>query len=684
MIDNVVLKVYKPDGDTTSNIRESPQIQDICTNIKLYCTYKNICTELQFTIAYDYDDYDWYDFQIGDEVVMWYNSLKVFYGKITDSDFNMKNNTYTFTCYDFSFWLAKNNISYNFDNISAFSAISVVLKDVFPTGKYHLADEDWKNIMIGSHLIKNKSTKDVLQAIMGSVTKMTGKYYYIHMSYYDGLVQITECDKYFSGMTIQKSSDDVVDGNLIDYTITRSMQNMVNKVQIYDENYNPIANETMGVVNLGRYGTIQDTIVLDENTDFAKAQDQAKKKLENYGQPSEEVIVKCIGDINYRVGYGVMVKLPDSYFYDRFMYIISSEWQWNKDGTFISTLSLSNSNKHELTEWEDIEEVKKANEDGTGGAGSESVESAVQWMINIANNDIHGYDQNSRWGPDYDCSSLVIAGYQQAGIQLKSNGANSTHDMKDVALKIGFEEVKWNRDMNNLKRGDILLNEAHHVACYIGNGQMVSAHHNENGNVVGGKTGDQGGHEIDVSSFKDYPWDCVLRYKVEEKDGNTTPIGGNLNSAASATSQSQFATMVASYAQQLYKKYHIFAGVQIACMIQESWNGNGFTKLAKNDYNFGGVKTSDSSKAATDYLPPSSEGSMKYRKFGSVAEYMEYFCKLISGQTGMSVYKTEIADKSTPKEQIYGFANTPYAGDPTKSKKMWSIYNSLNLSQYDG
>lgn len=521
MIQGVTLKVFKPDGNT-DKVRESLPLQNICTSIKMHSTFKNICTELQFTIAYDYEDYYFFNFEIGDEVVLWHNSLKVFYGKITDSEFNQKSNTYTFTCYDFSWWLAKNNISYNFDNISAFSAVSIALKDVLLSDKYHSADEDWKNIMIGSHVIKNKSTKDVLQAIMSSVTKITGKYYFIHMGYFDGIIYITEADKYFSGMTIQKSSRGVIDGNLIDYTVTRSMQNMVNKVQIYDENYNPIATESMGVVNLGKYGTIQDTIVLDSNTDFAKAQDQAKKKLENHGEPTEEVIVKCLGDLNYRVGYGVMVKLPNSYFYDKFMYILSSQWEWCKDGSFISTLSLSSSKKHELTEWEDIEEIRKTNEDGTGGAGSESVESAVQWMINIANDDSHGYDQGSRWSPDYDCSSLVISGYQQAGIPLKANGASYTGNMKEVALKTGFEEVKWGKDVSKLQRGDILLNEANHVACYIGNNQMVSAHHNENGGITGGRTGDQTGHEIDVSEFRDYPWDCILRYKVSGDTGSST------------------------------------------------------------------------------------------------------------------------------------------------------------------
>ena len=32
-------------------------------------------------------------------------------------------------------------------------------------------------------------------------------------------------------------------------------------------------------------------------------------------------------------------------------------------------------------------------------------EKAVTWAIEIANDPAHGYDQDNRWGPDYDCSS---------------------------------------------------------------------------------------------------------------------------------------------------------------------------------------------------------------------------------------------------------------------------------------
>ena len=41
------------------------------------------------------------------------------------------------------------------------------------------------------------------------------------------------------------------------------------------------------------------------------------------------------------------------------------------------------------------------------------IEKAVTWALAIANDNTHGYDQQYRWGPDYDCSSLIISAWQQ-------------------------------------------------------------------------------------------------------------------------------------------------------------------------------------------------------------------------------------------------------------------------------
>ena len=152
------------------------------------------------------------------------------------------------------------------------------------------------------------------------------------------------------------------------------------------------------------------------------------------------------------------------------------------------------------------------------------VEKAVRFMIEIAQDSSHGYDQNQRWGErgDYDCSSLTISAFENAGFPVKSKyGATYTGNMKQAFINCGFKDVRNAVNIATgagLVRGDILLNEVHHVAVYIGNGLIVQASINELGRATGGKPGDQTGYEINISNYKNYHrggWDCVLRY--EEK-----------------------------------------------------------------------------------------------------------------------------------------------------------------------
>ena len=109
-------------------------------------------------------------------------------------------------------------------------------------------------------------------------------------------------------------------------------------------------------------------------------------------------------------------------------------------------------------------------------------EKAVTWAIEIANDPAHGYDQDNRWGPDYDCSSLVISAWQQAGVPVKTKGATYTGNMKSVFLSCGFKDVTSKVNLSTgsgMKRGDVLLNIASHTVMHIGNGQVVSASKNE-------------------------------------------------------------------------------------------------------------------------------------------------------------------------------------------------------------
>lgn len=165
------------------------------------------------------------------------------------------------------------------------------------------------------------------------------------------------------------------------------------------------------------------------------------------------------------------------------------------------------------------------------------VESATQWMINLANDDSHGYDQRYRWGErgDYDCSSAVVSAWEYAGVPVKSNGASNTSNMYNVFIGCGFKDVTGSINLSNgsgLQRGDVLLNTGSHTAMYIGNGQEVEASINEHGGITGGTPGDQTGKEIHISAYRNHPWNKVLRYEeyglgevIFQKQMETLDIG---------------------------------------------------------------------------------------------------------------------------------------------------------------
>ena len=156
----------------------------------------------------------------------------------------------------------------------------------------------------------------------------------------------------------------------------------------------------------------------------------------------------------------------------------------------------------------------------------ETINKAVDWALAMARDARHGYDQEKRWGPDYDCSSFVITAWQQAGVPVRTSGASYTGDMLPAFLRCGFRDVTGQVNLatgKGLQKGDVLLNTAHHAELYVGDGKCVKAGSNEHGGAAGGVSGDQNGREISVSGYYNYPWDHVLRY-----------MGGETNTSSGA------------------------------------------------------------------------------------------------------------------------------------------------------
>lgn len=135
------------------------------------------------------------------------------------------------------------------------------------------------------------------------------------------------------------------------------------------------------------------------------------------------------------------------------------------------------------------------------------INKAVSFMISTAKDNIHGYDQQHRNGPDYDCSSLVGAALYYAGFAVSPY--SWTGNLESQLRKAGFVDCKapW-------KAGDIHLNRGNHVCMSINESQIVEASINEKGTATGGKTGDQTGKEIHITNYYNYylGWDLHLRF----------------------------------------------------------------------------------------------------------------------------------------------------------------------------
>lgn len=148
----------------------------------------------------------------------------------------------------------------------------------------------------------------------------------------------------------------------------------------------------------------------------------------------------------------------------------------------------------------------------TSVSANSVIESAISWAVDIANDAdgvSHLYSQSVRWGPSYDCSSLVISAFKHAGVD---TGASWTGDMQSQFKKHGFEWIPWSQigGVANLQRGDVLLyhNSATregHTEIYLGNNQNVGAH----------SANRPAADQISVSGYYFHPWQGVLRYTQE-------------------------------------------------------------------------------------------------------------------------------------------------------------------------
>lgn len=173
----------------------------------------------------------------------------------------------------------------------------------------------------------------------------------------------------------------------------------------------------------------------------------------------------------------------------------------------------------------------------------------------MVNDSRFGYSWGERWGAtaetwtvdgvkfsikvgDYDCSSSCITAWKKALTGTKYanalDDATYTGNMREVFVGSGL--FTWKPMSFIAHPGDLYLNEERHVAmCQRQLPDELSEFSiNENGEVYGGKRGDQTGAEAAVNSYYDYPWDGILHYNGKADTVSTAkPTAASLGFADS-------------------------------------------------------------------------------------------------------------------------------------------------------
>lgn len=168
-------------------------------------------------------------------------------------------------------------------------------------------------------------------------------------------------------------------------------------------------------------------------------------------------------------------------------------------------------------------------------------DAAAELMEHLCSHSSHGYSQINRQGVgtgasvfetitlsdgtrvtiaqgDRDCSSAAIECYAALGVP--TGGATYTGNMRRCMTGTG--DFKWITDLSQRRRGDILLNEAHHTAVYLGGGKLGQFSISERG-TTHGQRGDQTSYESNVKAYYNYPWNGILRYCGPAREGSTAP-----------------------------------------------------------------------------------------------------------------------------------------------------------------
>ncbi|KLU64012.1 hypothetical protein DEAC_c40060 [Desulfosporosinus acididurans] len=264
----------------------------MCKTVQWSGDKSQVARKLDVTMAYSIFDRNQPNTQISPGTMVWVVDDvegEIFRGIVFNRSLN-SNQELTFYAYDFLIYFLKSKATYNFTNVTPEAITARVCQEadvsvgqLEPTG-VHI-----------SLLASNKTLYDIIMQAYSYASFSTGKQYFLLMT--QDKLNMIEKGKNLIDFTLNP------DVNLINSVYVDNIENMINKVKIYDSKKNFTGQVIENTEWEKFYGAIQDTYTINKEKNTQVEASMLLKGME------QEVTATALGNINVITGTAVRTKI---------------------------------------------------------------------------------------------------------------------------------------------------------------------------------------------------------------------------------------------------------------------------------------------------------------------------------------------------------------------------------------
>ena len=316
-------------------------ITPVCKSIELSASVDQPARKCSFSMIYSLTDNNQPRVQIGPGTlisVIEDDYGEIFRGEVVDRTLGSSSQEETFTCYDYMRFIMKSSTSMNIKNISPESVAAKACEEVNITP----GDMISTGISI-NRICPDKTFYSIIMECYSEASKQNGKQYIPIMK--SDKLSIIEKGQVISDYVIQSSKTDIYNNNLIDMNYKDSLENMVNRVKIFDSQANYV-DEVVNSELVKNYGVFQTSYQVEDDKEYYNV---AKNKLYGF---DEEIELEALGNYSCITGYAVKTKIWYLGLLNNATVYINADTHTFECGTgkYTMKLTVSLSNKMDLQE----------------------------------------------------------------------------------------------------------------------------------------------------------------------------------------------------------------------------------------------------------------------------------------------------------------------------------------------